>query len=333
MRISMEKTCIRLCPNNSRPALRTVVTWSCLAALLLISVNASAACKGEAYQKRPIVVIGERAVAICLKLKVAPLAWVGRKNLWDDSSQLNAASEFLGCPGRLSGSDGKAMLERIRELAPETVYMGFSSCLYRPGIKREMLVNKFREAGIEPVMIDFSQGPAPAVRKLAGDLGVVQAGKELIRDYEKRLAAAKKRLAKVPKGIRVAVVSGSFQDTTGKVFTRLEAPGGYSDRFILKPCGAVNVAGDVLSEGATIDKGHVQMRKLDKVMAARPDLIAATGDGLAVMLRASSAFPAVFPLPLYADADPLAYPEILTRWASVLSKIEPENPAARTKSQ
>lgn len=320
----MKKVPNRCYGNVPRSVCRTGILWVGLAALLLMAVNASAGCKGAAFQKQPIVVIGEQAVAICLKLRVAPLAWVGRKSLWDEASQLTASSESLGCPGRLSGPEGEAIIKHIQTLSPETVYFGFSPCPYRPGIREEDLVQKLRKAGIEPVMLDFSRGPTSGVRTLAKGLGMAEAGEKLLSDYEKRLAAAKKRLAKVHQGIRVAVISGSFQEGTGKFFTRLEASGGYTDRFILEPCGAVNVASEVLSEGAKIDKGHVQMRKLDKVMAARPDLIAATGDALAVCLRASGDLsPPVFPLPLYAETDPLAYPEALTRWAAVLSKIKP----------
>ncbi|MBN1140451.1 MAG: ABC transporter substrate-binding protein [Deltaproteobacteria bacterium] len=307
------------------------------AALLLVPGEGGAVCKGEAFQKRPIVVIGEPAVAACLRLKVAPRAWVGRKNLWDDAAHLKAASEFLGCPGRLSGPAGKEVVKRIVELSPERVYLGFSGCLYRPDIEEKKLVKILRGAGLDPVVLDFSKGPAPAVRRLAADFGLEQAGEELIRDYENRLALARQRLAKVPKGLRVAVVSGSFQEGTGKAFIRLEAPQGYSDRFILEPCGAMNVGAELVAAGEKVDKGHVMLRNLDKVMAAHPDLIAATGDALAVSLRlagkGNGPAPAVFPLPLYADSDPLAYPEALTRWSAALSGIKPAGSGVVSKNR
>jgi hypothetical protein len=105
------------------------------ATLGLVPVEAFAVCQLEKMEQRPIVVIGDPLAALCLRLKIAPVAWVGRKSLWDKGPVLSAASEFLGCYGRLSGPKGPDVVARIKQLSPDAVYMTHLSCLYRPDIK------------------------------------------------------------------------------------------------------------------------------------------------------------------------------------------------------
>jgi len=126
----------------------------------------------------------------------------------------------------------------------------------------------------------------------------------------------------------VAVISGTFQTATGKSFLRLEAPGGYTDTYILDMLKARNLADAVITPRDKISKGHLSIRKIDKILAANPDVIVITGESLAVQTAISravtknpelSATPAlknqaVFSLPFYSDADPLSYPQILMQW-------------------
>jgi hypothetical protein len=219
------------------------------------------------------------------------------------------------------------MIQRIKVLQPRAVYMTHLKCRYRPDIDRRKIQEALQAEGLEPVVIDFESDPAAAVRAFATALDRAADGEALIADYEKALQRARMRLAAVPRGLRVAVLSGTFQAATGKCFTRLEAAGGYSDAMVLEAAGAVNVAADIVREGEKIHKGHLVLRRLDRVLAARPDLIAATGDalpvsvGIAGTLNGATRFetaPVVFALPLYVGADPLAYPEVLTRWAAAL---------------
>jgi len=307
---------------------RIAALLSLLAILLLPAPDpAPAACRSKALVKRPIVVIGEPLAAVCLRLNIAPLAWVGRKSLWEDGARLSAASEALGCPGRLSGPKGLAMIKRIRALDPKAVYMTHLKCRYRPDIDYRKIRKALRAEGIEPRIIAFDNDPMAAVQEFSVALDRAADGEKLAANYEKAFQRARARLAAVPKGLRVAVVSGTFQTATGKCFTRLEAAGGYSDAFVLKAAGAVNVAADIVQNSDKIDKGHLVLRRLDRVLAARPDVIAATGDALPVAVKVAGALrrsasqeaaPAVFALPLYVGADPLAYPDVLTRWAVAL---------------
>lgn len=325
--MSLKMLRMSLRPHTSSPA--GVAVLLCLLALLswLVPSPAAAGCRSQALEKRPIVVIGEPLAAVCLRLNIAPLAWVGRKSLWEPGKVLSAGSPALGCPGRISGAKGPSMIKHIQSLKPQAVYMTHLKCRYRPNIDYRKIQAALRAKGIEPRIIAFDKDPMAAVREFATALDRAADGEKLIAAYAKNLKRARARMAEVPRGLRVVVLAGTYQATTGKCFTRLEAAGGYSDAGVLKEAGALNVAADIVRDGEKMDKGHMALRRLDRVLASRPDLIAATGDPLPVSARVADALqradglghvPTVFALPLYVEADPLAYPEVLNRWATAL---------------
>ncbi len=312
--------------------------------LLFFSIAAApvspviAGCAAPALERLSLVVIGDQIASVCYRLGVAPAAWVGRKSLMNNGDVLAAAAEPLGCPGVFCGPRQAAALKRIIDLRPEKLLATPPACRYRPDLSYEKPLAALKAAGMAPVFIDFNDGPAPAVRQIAAELGRSEQGENLIAAYEKEMARARQRMAALPRGLRVALVSGTFQAQTGKSFLRLEAAGGYTDELILKPMGAVNVAAEVLAADAKISKGHAVLRRLDKVLEARPDIIAATGDALAVSAAIAETLSrrpelartpavrngAIHALPFYAETDPLACPEVLLRWAAALENTVPE---------
>jgi ABC-type Fe3+-hydroxamate transport system substrate-binding protein len=323
-------------PQAYRTILSRPAALLCAVAVLmaLSAAPAAAGCAAPALERQPLVVLGDRIATVCHRLGVAPAAWVGRRSLMDNGDVLAAASEPLGCPNAFCGKRQKAALERIRTLSPAKLLVSPPGCIYRPDLSYEKPLKSLEAEGFAPVFIDFTDGPLPAVRRIATELGRSEQGEILVAAYEKEMARARQRMEAVPRGVRVAVVSGTFQAGTGKSFLRLEAAGGYTDDLILKPMGAVNVAADVLAADAKIGKGHAILRRLDKVLEARPDVIAATGDALAVSAAIAETLArrpeladapavrhgAVHALPFHADADPLGYPEVLMRWAAALEK-------------
>jgi ABC-type Fe3+-hydroxamate transport system substrate-binding protein len=326
-------------PQSYRKSLsRSAALLGVVAALVALSTHsAMAGCAAPALERSSLVVIGDPIAAVCYRLGVAPLAWVGRRSLMENGDVLAAASEVLGCPNAFCGPRQEMALKRIVELAPEKLLITPTDCKYRPDLSYEKPLRLLKEAGFQPVFIDFAGGPEPAVRRIAAALDRAEDGERLIRTYEKGMRRARNFMARVPAGLRLAVVAGTFQEATGKSFLRLEAAGGYSDDFLLKPLQAVNVAGDITGPDVKIDKGHIALRSLEKVLEARPDAIAVTGDPLPVFramaetlahrpdlatVPAARQF-AVYPLPFYAETDPLAYPEVLTRWALALAPFEP----------
>jgi ABC-type Fe3+-hydroxamate transport system substrate-binding protein len=108
----------------------------------------------------------------------------------------------------------------------------------------------------------------------------------------------------------------------GKSILRVEAPGGYSDRFLLEPLGCVNVGGFFKPSNGKAAKGHYPVRKkksgmvLSPLIKANPDVIIITGDVFAVQKALSrtimknpalAAVPAIknldiYSLPFYADS-------------------------------
>lgn len=317
------------------------IAFTAFAALLLTALGANpcaaAGCKSAPLEKTSLVVLGEPVATVCYRLKVAPEAWVGRKSFWPEGEQMSAVAEFLGCPNSFTGPRQNEGLARIGQIKPALLMAAMPNCRYKPDLSYEKALGMLRDAGYAPLVVDFKDGPVPAVEKIAAALDRGADGEKLIRAYETGMQRARDFVARVPAGLRLAVVSGTFQDATGKSFLRLEAAGGYTDDLILKPMKAVNVAVDIAAPDVRIDKGHIALRSLEKVLEARPDAIASTGDALAVFRAMAEALAkrpeladvpaarhfAVYPLPFYAEADPLAYPEVLTRWASALAPFEP----------
>ncbi|MFO7840300.1 MAG: hypothetical protein R6X08_12475 [Desulfosalsimonadaceae bacterium] len=49
------------------------------------------------------------------------------------------------------------------------------------------------------------------------------------------MARIEKQIEGLSKGGRVVILNGIYQQKTGRVMLRAEAPGGYADQFILEP--------------------------------------------------------------------------------------------------
>lgn len=82
-------------------------------------------------------------------------------------------------------------------------------------------------------MADFTKGVEPALRSLGKLFNKEDRAETEIEKYNKLMKRALKEIQTVPKGLKIAVLSGVYQGFSGKTFVRAELPGGYTDKYIL----------------------------------------------------------------------------------------------------
>jgi hypothetical protein len=307
-----------------------------LAAMLLVfSAIDVFAAPPQAVSKVPMVMVGDRLVDAAFNLRVLPEGMVIRKSLWPImGDEMAHASQVLGCPNAVMNKKPKALPTFLKErgITKILVEKNAKPCLYFD-LTYDKIADIVKEVpGVSIEYIDFDQGEVPAVKDLAAKLGLKEKGAALIAAYEAREAKTKAALPAQGLGKRVVVLSGVYSEEAGTKFTRIEAPGGYTDAYILKPLGCVNVADVMIQDPKDIDKGHVTIRDLSSLIKANPDVIAITGDAYAVQKTLSDNIKrhpelakipalqngAVYSLPFYANNAVLEFPNILRQWADAL---------------
>ena len=326
--------------NLKRLAVWTVAIF-CIFFVVSQPRYAEACMKTPPPEKIKAIIIGDRVVDIAYNLGVLPEAMSVRGSLWPMAKQLRTVSQILGCPKCIVAKKGiipNALAERgIKRVIVEK---NDSFCLYRPKMKPENIAPILAGMDVTIEYVDFSQGLETAVRQTAKLLNRESRADQVIENYKKNMAMAKAMLPASALGKKVIIFSGTYQPSTGKCLLRVEAPGGYSDQFLLKPLGCTNVGDSFKPGNKEASNGHYQVRKqkngfdLTPLIKANPDVIVATGDGFAVQ-RAIQVYAkkhpaildvtavknmAVYSLPFYADSSVIEYPDVLKKWTVALSK-------------
>lgn len=301
-----------------------------------------AGMKSPPPKKIDAVFIGDRLVDIAFNLGVVPKAMSVRGSLWPMAAKLKTSSQIIGCPMHTTVKNKEAIPNALKKFGVKRVIVEKSNpfCMYKKEVNLETVSTLVKGMDVTVEYVDFTKGLEAAVRQIASLLGKEERADKVIALYNKRLAAAKKKLPEKPLGKKVIIFNGTYQASTGKTMLRVEAPGGYSDQFLLKPLGCVNAGDAFNSQGKKPSKGHFAVRKkkgglvLDPLITANPDVILITGDVFAVQ-KALADFKkvngklaevtairdmAVYGVPLYVDSGVLEYPGILTKWTSALSQ-------------
>jgi ABC-type hemin transport system substrate-binding protein len=319
-------------------------SWQATAILFLLLVllpfkEASTAMKAPPLEKINVIIIGDRVVDIAYNLGVLPKAMSVRGSLWPMANKLKAVSHILGCPNCivknkdiLPGACDKFGVTRI------IIEKSDPYCIYKPEVKPENIVPIMAGKGVTIETVDFTNGLGQAVRRTAELLHRQDKADAVMQKYRQQLAAVQAKLPKEKSGRKVVIINGTYQPATGKSMLRVEAPGGYADRFLLEKLGCVNAGDSFKPADGKAAKGHYAVRKkktglvLDPLIASDPDVIVMTGDAFAVQKALAdygTSHPslaqvkaiknmALYALPAYVDSGVLEYPGILQKWALVL---------------
>jgi ABC-type Fe3+-hydroxamate transport system substrate-binding protein len=283
-----------------------------------------------------VIMIGDRLVDVAHGLGVVPAAMSVRCSIWPLCKPLQSAVQVLGCPNCLTKKKAAPLLQFARKHKIKRVMIEKSDpfCIYVPKLQLEKIASFLEGKGFEITYVDFTRGLDGAVRQTAALLGCKEKADEVLADYAKAMDKTRKKMAGKQFAKTVVILRGTYQSATGKTFLRIEAPGGYADRFLLTPMGIENVGSKMVAAGKKPSKGHVPIRKLDGLIASAPDAIVMTGDAIAVQKvladavhnnPALSEVPAIhahaiFSLPGYIDSSVIEYPLILRRWADALGQ-------------
>jgi hypothetical protein len=287
-----------------------------------------------------VIIIGDRVVDIAYNLEIIPAAMSVRCSMWPLCERLKNAGQVLGCPNCMFKKKGEPILNAARTFNIKRVIIEKhpNFCKY-VDISPEELTPFLKGNGLSIEYVDFSKGLVPAVRQTAELLNRKDKAETLIKDYEDRMSRMKKGLKGLSEGGRAVILNGIYQQATGRVMLRVEAPDGYADQFILEPLGWTNQGAAFQTDGQTPSKGHYMVKKqrqgliLSPLIKAWPDAIVMTGHSFAVQKAIAQAVsdtpelrdvPAIkhhriYSLPGYIDSSVMEYPDILGLWADALS--------------
>jgi len=316
--------------------LLTVGTLSCLALLMTFAV--ASAKPSKVPDRIKAVMVGDRLVDVCLKLGVIPEGMSVRLSMWPDKAPaLRLGTQVLGCPNYVTRKHPETIANFMKEKGIKRLIIEKSHkfCLYKKKVDPVNVENLVKDVpGVTVEYVDFSQGIPAAIAEAATLFGKEDKGKEVATAYAASMAKVEKELPEGGLGRRVLILNGSYSKASGKGFIRYEAPGGYSDQYILEPLGCTNVAAMLMTDTMKVSKGHVSAGRLTGIEKANPDVIVLTGDAFAAQKALQSALkknPAVakiaairnaeiYALPFYGDSSVLEYPVIFNQWRVALTR-------------
>jgi hypothetical protein len=312
-----------------------------LACMSILPVHQAWASPKPVPERLPVIMIGDRLVDVAYHLGAVPSAMSVRCSSWPKCKQLQSAVQVLGCPNCLIKKKAKPLINFARTHGINRVIFEKSSifCLYEPDLDFKKIASLLDGKGLKIEYVDFTEGLESAIQQTAQLLGREENAAKVIADYTKAMEKVQSGLKKQNKK-KVLIVNGVYQPSTGKATLRIEAPGGYADKFLLEKLGCVNVGDSFKPADGKARKGHYPVKKkkggmvLDPLIAADPDVVVMTGDAFAVQKALAdygAANPellqvtairkmAVYAMPSYVDAEVLEYPGILRKWSLVLSK-------------
>lgn len=322
-------------------------TISALALLTILTLFlqfsiADAGMKSPPPKKAKVVIIGDRIVDIAYNLGVLPEAMSVRGSLWPMAKKLKTVSQILGCPKCVTKKRKNAVPDALSRFNIKRVIISKNNnpyCLYKPEIKPVNVLPLLKDQDVDIQYVDFSKGLKSAIYQTAKLLNVESKADSLIQSYRKDLQKTKQMIPDNLKSKEIIIINGTYQPATGKSLLRVEAPGGYADKYLLNQLGCSNV-GNVFKLGDMPPaKGHYMVRKnrngfdLSPLVKANPEIIIATGDTFAVqkaLENYSQTDPkfkkvkavqnmCIYGLPGYIDSGIIEYPKVLRKWVVALT--------------
>ncbi len=287
-----------------------------------------------------VIIVGDRVVDIAYNLGVLPRAMSVRGSMWEMAKKLKTSSQILGCPNFITKNED-VVPKAIKKFGIKRLIIekNMPYCRYKANVNPVKIVPLVEDTGVTIEYVDFSKGLESAIHQTAKLFGREDKAGPLFAKYTKKMAAAKKKLPANPSGGKAVILNGTFQPSSGKIMLRVEAPGGYSDTFMLEKFGYTNAGDAFKPTDGKKSKGHYPVKKTKKgvnlkpLLEANPDVIIITGDTLSAQKALAdtlartpelSQIPAVknlkiFALPRYVDSSVLEYPGMLMKWTAALT--------------
>ncbi|NKQ40161.1 MAG: ABC transporter substrate-binding protein [Sulfurovum sp.] len=315
-----------------------------LVALVLAGGVVNAAKIKAITEKVDAIMIGDRIVDIAYHLGVMPVAMSIRGSEWPESKPYKVVSQILGCPKRVTVKSKERVPDALKKFGVKRIIVERNPqfCAYMPKVDPVNIESVLKErnvTGISIEYVDFSKGVESAIKQTAKLLGKEDKADALIEKLNKKTAKMKAGMSKEKLGKKVLILKGTYQTSTGKPSIRVEAPGGYADKYFLEPLGCSNVGGVFAPKDGKPKKGHFDVPKkrkfvdLGKVIEANPDVIVMTGDVVAVQKALAgyieknpelAKVPAIknmamYKLPIHIGSSIFKYPDMFKKWQKILS--------------
>lgn len=315
--------------------------------MISLTLSAMASDRQRIMQAPPpdqiqVIIIGDRVVDIAYNLKAMPVAMSVRGSLWEMADTLKTMSQILGCPNFVTVKKKNTIPGALKKFNIKSIIVEKSPrfCLYKPKVRPDNIAPIVKGWDVKIDYVDFSKGLESAVRQTGKLLNREIEADLLIKEYKTKLSKVKAKQPGKKINKKVLILSGAYQQSTGKSMLRVEAPGGYSDYFFLEPMGCINVGGIFKSSDGKLTKGHYAVKRqkrgsnLKQLIQADPDIIVLTGNAyaaqkhLAIYLKSNPALAdvtaikhmAVYSLPFYIGSSVMEFPDILLQWTMALSR-------------
>ena len=272
------------------------------------------------------IFISDRITDVAYRLGAVPVAYCARC-CWPMTQKELSTVIRLGCY-RCATIDSVIETADKHKVGLILIEDGFVS-IHKDWNWKDKYLRHLKKRGYNVHVISFSKGAPQAILEIGKLLHREEKAGRLAAKYTRKHKQTTKAISASRANKKILILQG-----LGRRGVRVEAPGGYSDKFLLEPLGCVNVGDLARDQDTKADKGYFLLEDWQAVSNANPDIIVKYGNPCAVeksLARALKKYPelakvpairdhAIYTLPFYMDSSVTQYPKILKAWFDAVYK-------------
>ena len=188
---------------------------------------------------------------------------------------------------------------------------------------KDKYLEPLKKHGYNVHVISFSKGVPDAIMKIGRLLDREKKAGKLAAKYSKIYKKAMDAISGSKTSKKILILQG-----LGRRGIRVETPGGYTEQYLIRPLGCINVGNLVKGQDTKVNKGYFLLEDWRAIVRANPDIIVKYGNACTVeraIVKALKKYPklsnvtaiknhAVYILPSYIGSSVIEYPHILRAW-------------------
>lgn len=306
--------------------LKTLAILAAILGLITFCVMPLAAGSEYKHERVNAIFISDRITDVAYRLGAVPVAYCARC-CWPMTQKELSTVTRLGCYRRATVDSiiKTAEKHKVRLILIENG----SVTINKDWNWTDKFLKPLKEHGYDIHVINFSEGVPRAILEIGKALGRKDKAMDLAREYTRSLKRIRNAIPATRADKKILILHG-----WGKRGVRVEAPGGYSDRFFLEPLGCVNVGILIKKQDTKVNKGYFPLKSWQAVLKANPDIIVTYGNSYTVQKSLVRALKrrselakvtairdhAVYTLPFYMDSSVTQYPKVLKVWVDAVYK-------------
>jgi len=307
--------------------------WVCIvAALALIPFFGAPPAAGAKIGFNPgcdtvnAIFISDRITDVAYRLGATPVAYCARC-CWPMTQKELSTVTRLGCY-RCATIDSVIKTADKHKVSLILIEDGLVS-IHKDWNWKDKYLRPLKKRGYDVHVISFSKGTPQAILETGKLLHREEKAGRLAAKYARKHRQTMTAISAFRANKKILILQG-----LGRRGVRVEAPGGYSDKFLLEPLGCVNVGDLARKQDTKVNKGYFLLEDWQAVSNANPDIIVKYGNPCAVeksLARALKRYPeltkvtairdhAIYTLPFYMNSSVTQYPKILKVWFDAVYK-------------